>query len=35
LARNDACPLGSGKKFKNCCGADGKTKVCTGAGMQR
>ena len=35
LARNDACPLGTGKKFKNCCGADGKTKVCTGAGAQR
>jgi preprotein translocase subunit SecA len=32
LARNDACPRGTGKKFKNCCGADGKTKVCTGAG---
>ena len=32
LARNDPCPLGTGKKFKNCCGADGKTKVCTGAG---
>jgi preprotein translocase subunit SecA len=32
LARNDACPLGTGKKFKNCCGADGKTRVCTGAG---
>jgi preprotein translocase subunit SecA len=34
LARNDACPLGTGKKFKNCCGADGKTKVCTGRGLQ-
>jgi len=32
LARNDPCPKGTGKKFKNCCGADGKTKVCTGAG---
>jgi preprotein translocase subunit SecA len=32
LARNDACPKGTGKKFKNCCGANGKTKVCTGAG---
>ncbi len=32
LARNDVCPHGTGKKFKNCCGADGKTKVCTGAG---
>jgi preprotein translocase subunit SecA len=35
LARNDPCPLGTGKKFKNCCGADGKTKVCTGAGAQK
>jgi preprotein translocase subunit SecA len=35
LARNDACPQGTGKKFKNCCGADGKTKVCTGAGAQK
>jgi len=35
LARNDACPMGTGKKFKNCCGADGKTKVCTGAGAQK
>jgi preprotein translocase subunit SecA len=34
LARNDACPLGTGKKFKNCCGADGKTRVCTGAGAK-
>jgi preprotein translocase subunit SecA len=34
LARNDLCPRGTGKKFKNCCGADGKTKVCTGAGAQ-
>jgi preprotein translocase subunit SecA len=33
LARNDPCPMGTGKKFKNCCGADGKTKVCTGAGI--
>jgi len=32
LNRNDLCPQGTGKKFKNCCGADGKTKVCTGAG---
>jgi preprotein translocase subunit SecA len=32
LNRNDACPLGTGKKFKNCCGADGATKFCTGAG---
>jgi preprotein translocase subunit SecA len=32
LNRNDACPLGTGKKFKNCCGADGTTKFCTGAG---
>jgi len=35
LARNDPCPLGTGKKFKNCCGADGKTKVCTGAGAAK
>ena len=35
LARNDPCPMGTGKKFKNCCGADGKTKVCTGAGAQK
>jgi len=35
LARNDPCPKGTGKKFKNCCGADGKTKVCTGAGTQK
>jgi preprotein translocase subunit SecA len=34
LARNDVCPLGTGKKFKNCCGADGNTKVCTGAGAR-
>jgi preprotein translocase subunit SecA len=32
LARNAICPKGTGKKFKYCCGADGKTKVCTGAG---
>jgi preprotein translocase subunit SecA len=32
LNRNDPCPLGTGKKFKNCCGADGATKFCTGAG---
>jgi len=35
LARNAMCPLGTGKKFKYCCGADGKTKVCTGAGAQK
>jgi len=35
LARNDPCPQGTGRKFKNCCGADGKTKVCTGAGAQQ
>ncbi len=35
LNRNDVCPLGTGKKFKNCCGADGKTKGCTGAGAQK
>jgi uncharacterized protein YecA (UPF0149 family) len=35
LARNAPCPLGTGKKFKYCCGADGKTKVCTGAGAQK
>jgi preprotein translocase subunit SecA len=34
LARNDPCPKGTGKKFKYCCGADGKTKVCTGAGLK-
>jgi preprotein translocase subunit SecA len=33
LARNAVCPKGTGKKFKYCCGADGKTKVCTGAGL--
>jgi preprotein translocase subunit SecA len=35
LARNATCPMGTGKKFKYCCGADGKTKVCTGAGAQK
>ena len=35
LARNAVCPKGTGKKFKYCCGADGKTKVCTGAGLQK
>ena len=35
LDRNDVCPKGTGRKFKNCCGADGKTKVCTGAGAQK
>ena len=33
LNRNDVCPMGTGKKFKNCCGADGNTKFCTGAGL--
>jgi preprotein translocase subunit SecA len=33
LNRNDPCPMGTGKKFKNCCGADGSTKFCTGAGL--
>jgi len=33
LARNAVCPKGTGKKFKYCCGADGKTKICTGAGL--
>jgi preprotein translocase subunit SecA len=33
LNRNDPCPMGSGKKFKNCCGADGNTRFCTGAGL--
>jgi preprotein translocase subunit SecA len=33
MARNDACPKGTGKKFKYCCGNDGKTKVCTGRGL--
>ena len=28
LNRNDPCPMGNGKKFKNCCGADGVTKQC-------
>ncbi|TWT43988.1 hypothetical protein RAS1_03920 [Phycisphaerae bacterium RAS1] len=23
IGRNDACPCGSGKKFKKCCGAKG------------
>ena len=27
MARNALCPKGTGKKFKYCCGADGKTKV--------
>jgi preprotein translocase subunit SecA len=35
LSRNDVCPKGTGKKFKNCCGADGVTKVCTGAGLAK
>jgi preprotein translocase subunit SecA len=35
LARNALCPKGTGKKFKYCCGADGKTKVCTGAGANK
>ena len=33
LARNDICPKGTGKKFKYCCGGDGKTKTCTGRGL--
>ena len=33
LARNAVCPKGTGKKFKYCCGADGKTKTCTGRGL--
>jgi len=33
LSRNAPCPLGTGKKFKYCCGAKGK-KVCTGEGAQ-
>ena len=33
LGRNAPCPKGTGKKFKYCCGADGKTKVCTGRGL--
>jgi preprotein translocase subunit SecA len=35
LARNALCPKGTGKKFKYCCGADGKTKICTGAGLTK
>ena len=35
LSRNAPCPKGTGKKFKYCCGADGKTKTCTGAGAQK
>jgi preprotein translocase subunit SecA len=35
LNRNDPCPKGTGKKFKNCCGADGVTKICTGAGLTK
>jgi preprotein translocase subunit SecA len=35
MSRNALCPKGTGKKFKYCCGADGKTKVCTGAGAQK
>lgn len=27
VGRNDPCPCGSGKKFKKCCGASGKTTV--------
>jgi hypothetical protein len=30
--RNAACPCGSGKKFKRCCGAVGATPVATEAG---
>ncbi len=26
IARNDACPCGSGKKYKNCCGVSGPKK---------
>jgi preprotein translocase subunit SecA len=33
MNRNAVCPKGTGKKFKYCCGADGKTKVCTGRGL--
>jgi len=33
MARNALCPKGTGKKSKYCCGADGKTKVCTGKGL--
>ncbi|MGH9158902.1 MAG: SEC-C metal-binding domain-containing protein [Vicinamibacteraceae bacterium] len=25
IGRNQACPCGSGKKFKRCCGASGRT----------
>jgi preprotein translocase subunit SecA len=25
VGRNDPCPCGSGKKYKNCCGAAGKS----------
>ena len=35
LARNAPCPKGTGLKFKYCCGKDGKTKVCTGAGLKK
>ena len=35
LDRNDPCPKGTGRKFKKCCGADGKTRTCTGVGLQR
>ena len=34
MNRNAICPKGTGKKFKYCCGADGKTKMCTGRGLQ-
>ena len=27
IGRNDPCPCGSGKKYKNCCGAPGKTQA--------
>ncbi len=27
VGRNDPCPCGSGKKYKNCCGAPGKTNA--------
>ena len=27
ISRNDPCPCGSGKKYKNCCGAPGKTQA--------
>ena len=27
VGRNDPCPCGSGKKYKNCCGAPGKTST--------